>query len=268
ITESSLVIYRYSSSAWSPLESCVVNTGSRVVTCQTSAFSDLALFGDSIPSVAVEASTSKKPGTSIKARVQNLLNMGNYEAADNLKRQWPHLFTQVAPTPISVPSSTSVRNVSSTRELQRFLNTNGFVITLQGPGSLNNETDFFGELTRQALARFQQAHGISPAVGFFGPVTKAFINASSPTVSSALPTAKNESPKMVRDLQLGMNGSDVTRLQELLISAGHSIPAGASGYFGQQTKNALIEYQKANSITPATGFFGPITRVQMNDLLQ
>lgn len=169
-------------------------------------------------------------------------------------------------TQTNITSSTQSNTaVSTTRELQRFLNANGFPIAPSGPGSLNNETDTFGELTKQALARFQQANGISPALGIFGPITKAFINTNTPTSLTAPLTtpSTNESVETVRDLELGLNGSDVTKLQEILIKAGYSIPAGATGYFGQQTKDTLISYQKANNIIPATGYFGSITRAQM-----
>ncbi len=66
------------------------------------------------------------------------------------------------------------------------------------------------------------------------------------------------------DLTLGSTGSDVTALQNWLISKGYSIPAGATGYFGAQTQAALAAYQAANGISPAAGYFGPITRAKVN----
>lgn len=59
--------------------------------------------------------------------------------------------------------------------LQKFLNGRGFMVALAGPGSAGNETTFFGALTKAAVAKFQAANGISPAVGFFGPITRAFV---------------------------------------------------------------------------------------------
>jgi len=75
----------------------------------------------------------------------------------------------------------------------------------------------------------------------------------------------NNNLTTVRDLQLGMTGDDVKALQTLLISLNYSIPAGPTGYFGTQTQNALIQYQKENSIVPAIGYFGPLTRAQMKN---
>jgi peptidoglycan hydrolase-like protein with peptidoglycan-binding domain len=62
------------------------------------------------------------------------------------------------------------------RDLQKFLNARGFMIAGSGAGSSGNETEYFGSLTRLALARFQAAHGISPAAGYFGPITRMAID--------------------------------------------------------------------------------------------
>jgi hypothetical protein len=67
-----------------------------------------------------------------------------------------------------------------------------------------------------------------------------------------------------RSLTIGSKGSDVTALQTWLIGKGFSIAAGATGYFGAQTKAALAAYQAANGISPAVGYFGPITMKAVN----
>ncbi len=67
-----------------------------------------------------------------------------------------------------------------------------------------------------------------------------------------------------RSLTMGSKGSDVTALQNWLISKGYTIPAGATGYFGAQTRTALAAYQAANGISPAAGYFGPITMKAVN----
>ncbi len=61
------------------------------------------------------------------------------------------------------------------KALQEFLNTNGFVLAAEGPGSPDNETEMFGGLTRAALAKFQAANDIAPAIGYFGPITRGHI---------------------------------------------------------------------------------------------
>ncbi len=66
------------------------------------------------------------------------------------------------------------------------------------------------------------------------------------------------------NLTVGSSGTDVTRLQNWLISKGYAIPAGATGYFGAQTQSALARYQAATGIVPASGYFGPLTRARVN----
>ncbi len=61
------------------------------------------------------------------------------------------------------------------RELQKFLNANGFIITESGDGSPGNETQYFGGFTRAALAKYQLAKGITPAAGYLGPKSRAVV---------------------------------------------------------------------------------------------
>jgi peptidoglycan hydrolase-like protein with peptidoglycan-binding domain len=86
---------------------------------------------------------------------------------------------------------------------------------------------------------------------------------------SAKPVTKKKSAKKVakRNLKLGMKGSDVLALQKFLIkkSTGNAAKAlaknGASSSFGALTKEALIEYQKANKMT-ADGVAGAKVRAK------
>lgn len=69
-----------------------------------------------------------------------------------------------------------------------------------------------------------------------------------------------------RDLQVGSAGGDVTNLQIFLEGKGFlTMPVGvARGYFGPATKAAVIRYQIANGITPASGIVGSLTRGKLN----
>lgn len=62
------------------------------------------------------------------------------------------------------------------KELQKFLNSNGFTVSKSGAGSNGKETVVFGQATKSALIKFQKANNIRPAVGYFGPITKKHIN--------------------------------------------------------------------------------------------
>ena len=66
---------------------------------------------------------------------------------------------------------------SDVKALQRYLNLEGFTVAASGSGSLGDETTYFGSATKAALALFQKTHGIAPAVGYFGSITRAYIAA-------------------------------------------------------------------------------------------
>lgn len=91
------------------------------------------------------------------------------------------------------------------------------------------------------------------------------------TTSAAAPAPVLKTPGTVaisqatypRDLTIGDTGDDVTGLQDFLIAGGHTIPAGATGYFGLQTQTALASYQAGHGIAPPVGYFGPITRASV-----
>ena len=59
--------------------------------------------------------------------------------------------------------------------LQQYLNAQGYAVASSGAGSPGNESSYFGSLTKSALARFQAANSVSPAVGYFGPITRSKI---------------------------------------------------------------------------------------------
>src|SRR3989344_2930663 len=68
--------------------------------------------------------------------------------------------------------------------LQQFLNGAGHQVSASGAGSPGNETDTFGSLTRAAVAKWQAANNVSPAVGYFGSLSQAKYSA----VVAAVPT--------------------------------------------------------------------------------
>jgi hypothetical protein len=76
-----------------------------------------------------------------------------------------------------------------------------------------------------------------------------------------------------RNLYFGITGNDVKELQRFLISQDAGPAArklavhGTTKNFATLTLNALIEFQKDAGIKPAIGYFGPITRAYVNNLL-
>jgi hypothetical protein len=68
---------------------------------------------------------------------------------------------------------------SEVKALQEFLNAKGYTLATSGAGSPGNETTRFGTATKAALIKYQKAKGITPAVGYFGPKTRAIVEADS-----------------------------------------------------------------------------------------
>lgn len=99
--------------------------------------------------------------------------------------------------------------------------------------------------------------------------------------------AKNPFPRLIREFSaekklaviekilsknkvaLGRTGAGVRFLQRFLINfkagayAVRLANAGATGYFGTLTKQALSEYQSAIGISPAAGYFGLVTKANI-----
>lgn len=75
--------------------------------------------------------------------------------------------------------------------------------------------------------------------------------------------AASSSYTFTKDLTLGAKGADVSALQQILINGGYLKIAAPTSYFGPATKAALVAWQKAAGVTPASGYFGPKTRTAM-----
>jgi len=77
--------------------------------------------------------------------------------------------------------------------------------------------------------------------------------------------------QFVRNLNEGMSGDDVAELQAWLCekgflqtSEGSSLTA-VTGYYGAKTKQAVAALQVSVGISPASGYFGPLTRMYVNE---
>lgn len=146
-------------------------------------------------------------------------------------------------------------------------------IVLEKEGFFVHEiTEYFGPITQSAVQAFQTAKGITPVSGIVGPKTRAVLNGLSPQAPVSTPTPVSGS--FLRNLQYGMQGEDVRLLQAFLNT--HGSPVALSGLgslgnetllFGPATQAALAAFQSTHGITPAAGYFGPITRAYISTLL-
>ncbi|OGG88819.1 hypothetical protein A2592_03010 [Candidatus Kaiserbacteria bacterium RIFOXYD1_FULL_42_15] len=168
---------------------------------------------------------------------------------------------------------------SQVKILQQFLNNNGFPLTNSGEGSIGNETDYFGQLTANALAKFQEANkdkvtGLIGEKGFLGPITNNFINLLITTNHSisAQPVISFSSSIFTSSLYKGEQSEDVRRLQTLLATKSEIYPDGLiTGYFGQLTEKAVQTFQLKYGIVNSTfdsgyGIVGPKTRAKLQEV--
>ncbi len=137
---------------------------------------------------------------------------------------------------------------SEVLELQKYLNNNGYPVAQTSFGSKGQETTYFGELTKNALAKLQATHNLQATFGVFDSVTKKFLGCTTPTLT------------LTRNLSIGMVGTDVLALQQFLNNNGFPVALTGPGskgqetmYFGVLTKNALSQFQKANQIPTESG---------------
>ena len=109
---------------------------------------------------------------------------------------------------------------------------------------------YYGNDTKNAVVKFQSAKGLT-ADGEVGPATwnALFSSSSSSTGSSYTRLLKVTSPLMY--------GNDIKAVQNKLNSLGYNCGT-ADGYYGNDTKNAVVKFQSAKGID-ADGIVGPTT---------
>lgn len=70
-----------------------------------------------------------------------------------------------------------------------------------------------------------------------------------------------------RNLTVGSTGADVTALQNWLIFKKFlNLGSYPKGHFGSLTKASLIKWQRSEAISPASGYFGPVSRARLNSI--
>ncbi len=117
--------------------------------------------------------SSNDSNASVQAQINTLL-----ATIASLNAQLGHGSTGIGATVSAFARDLTIgASGDDVKMLQVWLNSHGFPLAASGVGSAGNETTLFGGLTQAALAKWQASVGISPAAGYFGPKTRAYLAA-------------------------------------------------------------------------------------------
>ncbi|MBD2447326.1 peptidoglycan-binding protein [Nostoc sp. FACHB-152] len=181
-----------------------------------------------------------------------------YEVAENIEvvpiklelkfLEWPKLSSVAAMRLLSVTLAIALLNVANQAIALQQVGTRGTEVTfiqrcLKNLGYFNGPvTGTFANLTQRAVTRFQQAKGLA-VDGVVGNNTRQALQQS---CQSGTP-----SPNTNGQLREGSRGQAVAQLQQNLRQLGY-FNGPRTGYFGSQTRQAVIRFQQASRI-PANG---------------
>ncbi|HRH30755.1 MAG TPA: peptidoglycan-binding protein [Candidatus Paceibacterota bacterium] len=123
-------------------------------------------------------------------------------------------------------------------------------------------TNYFGPLTENAVKKSQEKAGLA-LTGQVDEKTREVVILNS--VKQKI-TERNdivEIKYLSTDMKQGIKGENVSYLQKYLIAKGFLKEGFSTGYFGDMTKKAIIDFQQKNSIIPASGYVGQKTRAKI-----
>ncbi len=138
-------------------------------------------------------------------------------------------------------------NNTSVLVLQQRLNARGFPVSTSGPGSLGNETTYFGAKTRAAVQAFQAANGI-PTTGVVGSLTWAALGGTTnqpvttQTLAPAVAAVPTGTCSFNTNAKPGARGDHVLKIQNFLKDQG-LLTATPNGFYGPATTAAVVAFQ-------------------------
>lgn len=213
---------------------------------------DVALLHTQLTKLGFYSGTTSETFTSVtreavrQFQVREKINSTG--VADEETRNRIALRMQIVGASTAVPSSLDLNLALGARgesvvQLQKRLKELGYFT--------DEATGIYGPLTRAAVIAFQKASSLE-TVGSVGPKTRAAL---------LVAVVPEKSVVASRTLTVGMRGVDVTEVQNALQKQGY-LQTQSTGYFGTQTKAAVLAFQKAEGIE-MLGIVGPLTRARL-----
>ena len=149
------------------------------------------------------------------------------------------------------------------KELQIWLNANGFTVAQSGPGSPGNETDYFGPATQKAVQKFQASSGIvssgtptTTGYGRVGPLTLSKIGEASKNLKRTKKHRENIS-RALKGKPTWVKGQNLTAQHKQNISKGNK---GNNGYSILKEKDVLeikrLRFEKKLTYKQLSKIFG------------
>lgn len=110
-----------------------------------------------------------------------------------------------------------------------------------------------------ALVTPQPTSSVAPTASATPTIVVRATVVPGPPATGASPAVPTGAYAFKRGLKFGMSSNDVKALQDFLRTAGFYHSPASTGFFDSPTKQAVIAWQKANGIEPASGVFGPLS---------
>ena len=181
--ETTFWFYHYTGGEWVALNDCTIDTAANTISCTTPSFSIFGLFGSPVQNTQL---ASVSGGISLSGRINQLLKEGEVNSAFLLMAANMSKLTnnrelliavlkayiaKLSPTTLASTGPISVRDLGAGAEGQDVVMLQKLLIA-QGYSVPSGPTGYFGAETHSALASYQEANNISPAVGYMGFVTR------------------------------------------------------------------------------------------------
>jgi len=165
-------------------------------------------------------------------------------------------------------------------QLQKFLNSHGFIVAVKGNGSPGHETTYYGSATQTAWDKFMAYEKtLTLTASVPGCPISIICTAIAPSPKDST-LAKLSAIK--KPVTVVAKGADVLNLQKFLNSHGFLVSAKGNGspghesnYYGTATARAVAKFQQKYAkdiltpygLTKGTGIVGPTTLKKINALI-